>query len=418
MFVMSYCFCLSVNSKSVNYFEKALAAFNRELYSNLHKVNLLCLLSRGLFLSRQCDDIIMKSLLLSIIGAEKKELVYSDINLYTQDTILKLLNWFSKRTSSLQDQISEQMGSLNMTTVQLLVAILRAIGLRTRLVMVLNPMSFKPPSSQSHTLMDPVSKETDDQKGSVTDGKDTSSTVCAGEVDSGTIVKIESGANLEDVSEKATVVESHEKAENKRKRKRSTEMQSSANKAKRHSSEQRSTVVNKRSPYFKKKSKKKCLERCDEIEQASKKSRDSDTDYQPDIKSLESNIDISLPSDDEDFVQSNKKKRHSKTTPPAKKLKKAAEKSHKSKRSSVSEPTLTASPPNTSGDSDVKLQNVEDTASWAEVYLHTATTRDKNEKRWLSVHLLSASVGQSQLCEKHCTIPLHYVVAFETGKNN
>ena len=79
----------------------------------------------------------------------------------------------------------------------------------------------------------------------------------------------------------------------------------------------------------------------------------------------------------------------------------------------------------------VKIVKSEDTACWAEVYLTVAGqggkevgTRgeggkekgEKEAKRWTCVHLPSCSVDQPHLCEKHCTIPLHYVIAIENGE--
>lgn len=79
----------------------------------------------------------------------------------------------------------------------------------------------------------------------------------------------------------------------------------------------------------------------------------------------------------------------------------------------------------------VKIVKSEDTACWAEVYLTVAghggkeggtrgeRGREKGEKetkRWTCVDLPSCSVDQPHLCEKHCTIPLHYVIAIENGE--
>ena len=49
-----------------------------------------------------------------------------------------------------------------------------------------------------------------------------------------------------------------------------------------------------------------------------------------------------------------------------------------------------------------------DTASWVEVYV-------QSRRQWKSVHLPSLSVGQPQLCEKHCSQPLNYIIGIENG---
>ena len=49
-----------------------------------------------------------------------------------------------------------------------------------------------------------------------------------------------------------------------------------------------------------------------------------------------------------------------------------------------------------------------DTTSWVEVYV-------QSKRLWKSVHLPSLSVGQPQLCEKHCSQPLNYIIGIENG---
>jgi hypothetical protein len=55
---------------------------------------------------------------------------------------------------------------------------------------------------------------------------------------------------------------------------------------------------------------------------------------------------------------------------------------------------------------EVEFLHAEDTGFWAEVL-------SPDLQRWCCVHPLSLSVDQPKLCEKHCTVPLHYVVAIE-----
>lgn len=59
---------LECSKKVKDHLEKAIAAFNKEIRHNQHKVHLLCLVARGLYLSRQCDDIVRQGLLLSVLG--------------------------------------------------------------------------------------------------------------------------------------------------------------------------------------------------------------------------------------------------------------------------------------------------------------------------------------------------------------
>lgn len=122
-----------------------MAAFNKELRCNLHKVHLLCLVSHGLMLSDQCDDQLLQAILLSLLPREH---IYGNPELYKQESLLKLLKWFLARAFQLSKHIESshpdsQFQSL--TAVQLLVALMRAVSLRTRLVLVLEPLPFKKP---------------------------------------------------------------------------------------------------------------------------------------------------------------------------------------------------------------------------------------------------------------------------------
>ena len=65
---MHFFLTLGYSKKVKDELEKALAAFNKEIRHNQHKVHLLCLVARGLYLSRQCDDIVRQGLLLSVLG--------------------------------------------------------------------------------------------------------------------------------------------------------------------------------------------------------------------------------------------------------------------------------------------------------------------------------------------------------------
>ena len=120
-----------------------MAAFNKELRCNLHKVHLLCLVSHGLKLSNQCDDHLLQSILLSLLPREH---LYSKTDHYNQESLLKLLKWFLARAV----QLSKDVGSSHpdsefqsLTAVQLLVALMRVLSLRARLVLVLDPIPFK-----------------------------------------------------------------------------------------------------------------------------------------------------------------------------------------------------------------------------------------------------------------------------------
>ena len=141
----------------VDLLEKALASYQRELRQELHKVNLLCLLARGMLLSQQCDDPTLQSVLLSMLAPSNKQLgVPEEAAKFSKVTLLKLLRWFCHESSHLQAAVLSQVGGAlegqsaawsGATDSQMLVSLLRSLGLRSRLVMVLHPLPLKTPAS-------------------------------------------------------------------------------------------------------------------------------------------------------------------------------------------------------------------------------------------------------------------------------
>ena len=124
-----------------------MAAFNKELRHSLHKVHLLCMVAHGLQLSRQCDCPLLQSVLLSLVP---RELCLPKRDQVRQESLLKLLEWFTAETVPLQQNIEASCPDLCYSIVaQLLVALLRAVGLRARIVLVLDPISFKASGKKS-----------------------------------------------------------------------------------------------------------------------------------------------------------------------------------------------------------------------------------------------------------------------------
>ena len=184
------------------------------------------------------------------------------------------------------------------------------------------------------------------------------------------------------------------------------------------------------SPYFKnelKQSKPSTRKISSNSEPVSMVSKESDSeDYFEIGGQAKQTMSVSFDSDDEsdEFVPPKpKKRRETLTKSPAKKLKKAVNNSNASSSQNTldslslsSTTTLTklrgeSDTISEQTSSDVQLVTVKDTSCWAEVFVVSKT-------KWTCVHLPSCSVGQPQLCERHCTLPLNYVVAFENGKLN
>lgn len=142
----------------VDLLEKALASHRRELQQQLHKVNLLCLLARGMLLSQHCDDPTLQSILLSMIAPSFKQLgVPGEAAKFSKVMLLKLLRWFCHESSHLHaavDRVCSQVGGAlecekgawsGALESLMLVSLLRSLGLRSRLVMVLHPLPLKTP---------------------------------------------------------------------------------------------------------------------------------------------------------------------------------------------------------------------------------------------------------------------------------
>lgn len=155
---MLYC------SKEKSEFERAFEAFQKELLHNVHKTHLLCLVSRGIHQTKLCDHSpSLQAILLSLI-ANQRSLYRDDPSRYDRDLLLKLLKWFVAQKKDFQKIVSDfdtRFRDLSVTL--LLVALLRVLGLETRLVMVLNPLSYKPMSTskkKNYTLKKSSPNET------------------------------------------------------------------------------------------------------------------------------------------------------------------------------------------------------------------------------------------------------------------
>ena len=142
--------CAFNRGRKQNALEKAMAAFNRELRHNLHKTSLLCLLVQGLQMSSRCDDPLLQAKLFSLVP---RELHYS-----AAEKLTKILKWFVTRkthlvaavannnesSTKIEEEESSDVSGSRVSTVEMLVVVLRVIGLRARLVLVLSPIPFKP----------------------------------------------------------------------------------------------------------------------------------------------------------------------------------------------------------------------------------------------------------------------------------
>ena len=463
-------------------------------------------------------------LLLSLVlGMECKELVYTDAEMYTQNAVFKILKWLSNKMTTLHQTLKESMlqdedGS-HLSDAQLLVTLLRALGLRVRLVMVLNPISFKESKSstkrksvESSEKAVSISEENESRErmdltieSDASCSKETKSSGKRKHVDSCEKVRNKSD-NGEDnngtiKTTRATRKKLCQSTDEGSSSSRGGQAQKKTGKRTQATKQQKQrkgrVTSTKTSPYFKKQTGRKstsssrssisCVEEENPVkleQSTSKQSSGSDSEYVPEkVKSKKRSLSVSSErtadsdDDDDDFEQPKKKRRRSSKlvgASPAKKLKEAADRklkaetqsknlksSSKSTASRRKESKSTTATDSKDGDSSqsrggsknssktaasrekdssltinsdsnqsrgspesVEIVKSDETACWAEVYLTVAGgmegelggERKEKGKKWRCVHLPSCSVDQPHLCEKHCTIPLNYVIAVENGE--
>lgn len=251
-------FDLFYRKSKQQFLEKMIAAFNKELQCHLHKVHLLCLLAHGLTLSSQCDDQLLQSVLLSLLPREHLQ---NNTELYNQDSLLKTLKWFVAKISQLTKHVKTALPESefqSLTEVQLLVALLRAIGLRTRLVLVLNPVSFKPASVKSGrkssegspaagSRKEPVRKKSGDSSGAIKEGGSSENVQMSTVAESTKGGSGKAGKNVKDVSVSDVMVEGEPPTESRRrKRKAAAGSQTKRRTSKRLPSAEGDTSYNQR----------------------------------------------------------------------------------------------------------------------------------------------------------------------------
>ena len=135
--------------KTKNFLEKALDKFNKELKENLHKCHLLCLLTHGQRLNKQCNQTLVQAQILSLLPCEMVTDIHDKAN------VKQLLDWFILNHNSLLE-----IGiGLDMSSVQLAVALYRSVGITTRLVLNLTPLPFKTLPSSKKTNANNTAKD-------------------------------------------------------------------------------------------------------------------------------------------------------------------------------------------------------------------------------------------------------------------
>ena len=144
--------------KTKNFLEKALDKFNKELRENLHKCNLLCLLAHGQRLNKQCNQTLIQAQLLSLLPQKIVAARHNKTN------VKQILDWFVVNHKML---LEFNIG-LELSSVQLAVALYRSVGIATRLVLNLVPIPFKAlPASKKTSTRNPSGDSNKSKKAEV-----------------------------------------------------------------------------------------------------------------------------------------------------------------------------------------------------------------------------------------------------------
>ncbi|KAF5891921.1 DNA repair protein complementing XP-C cell, partial [Clarias magur] len=153
------------------YLRRMVNRFNKTVQEDTHKVHLLCLLASGQFRNRLCCEPDLLAITLSLVPAHFATLVKKPINSVYLESLLK---WFKDtftlnpvlpedKNVRMHDLLERRLGSLSARNHQemtyLFLLVLRSLHIYCRLVLSLQPVSFKPTTKfTAHTSSCPLSK--------------------------------------------------------------------------------------------------------------------------------------------------------------------------------------------------------------------------------------------------------------------
>ncbi|VDI64943.1 xeroderma pigmentosum group C-complementing protein [Mytilus galloprovincialis] len=354
------------------YFQRLSNRFQKEVRENIHKVHFMCLLSRGMFLNRLCEDDTIKAFALSILPNQFTTVSRKAFNI---NLLARILIWYKEKFPFMTKNTMKELSvkerleeSFRFSTVMsyleralVLIILLRNLGLITRLVMSIQPMPLKP-------------KDTSKKSGK------------------------ERNVRTEKVSEKNS--KNSKTVPNKSAKTLSGK--SSKGSKKKQSNESDSTE----SEYFKKKDKKpRSRSRGSKVKPQSYKgceSNDEDSSSESELdkprrsksgkqkntgkgKVKEENTNECKTGSDDDFEEDSFTARS-----PVNLLKKFVEKNKNRKI--------------LSSDSDIEENTGCDV--WTEVFL-------ESEDKWLCIDCMNCRVNKPHVIESQVTKPLHYVLSFD-----
>ncbi|XP_052284876.1 DNA repair protein complementing XP-C cells homolog isoform X2 [Dreissena polymorpha] len=133
-----------------SYFKRQINKFKREVAMDTHKVHLLCLLARCQHLNSLMLEDIVRAQAFSVVIATK-ELQFPGAAKCSEMQVTRALVYISKNKTHLMEIFERTIESVSsqIRLVMVCVALLREVGLLTRLVMSLQPLTFKDPSTKA-----------------------------------------------------------------------------------------------------------------------------------------------------------------------------------------------------------------------------------------------------------------------------
>ncbi|XP_033746540.1 DNA repair protein complementing XP-C cells-like [Pecten maximus] len=408
------------------YVQRQINRFQKGVREDIHKVHLMCLLVRGMFLSQLCN---CPELTAQAISITPNEFSNRRPETITMAALHRMVQWFksvipiSERQSEteqmaciLQKDFEEKKANNILEFVLLFVILLRSLGLDVRLVMSLQPISAKPQKDDASSKMK-TKKSSTKGKNSVASKPSTQSSK-AKQIT--TQLDKKSNSQAKKVKQKKIAKSSKSKTS---KYFSNSEMKvvklTGKNKTRKKNTEEQKCDLDDVSKKYKVKSR-SLRSRGSKVKPSSYK-QGSDEDEEEEEESDESFLSVS----DYEVCDSDKQERNRKN------------KRQKCRKSKVSREVKSAEAPSSENESDFepdqtkfrspqttkKLKynrkvlssdsddiNRSDTSregcdQWAEVYLET-------EHKWICVNFVKGELNAPYAIESHATQPVHYVLGF------
>ncbi|XP_069100895.1 DNA repair protein complementing XP-C cells-like [Argopecten irradians] len=400
------------------YVQRQINRFQKGVREDIHKVHLLCLLVRGMYLNNLCNCPQLTAQAISIAPKEFSSRCPENI---TMATLSRMVQWFKSLISitdgqseteqmecALQNDFEEKKANNMLEFVLLFVILLRSLGLDIRLVMSLQPVSAKPVKDDAKTKKSP--------KGKLPNSTTKSSKSKQTQIDKDSSSQTTKVPQKKDAkSAKSKTSKYFKNSDSKTKAVKLT----GKNKAKKEDEDQKCDSEGGLEKY--KVKNRRLRTRGSKVKPSSYNQGSGD-------ESEEESDDSFIPVSDNEDCKSKKQGEKRKSTQSQKsrkskhsqKVKVEDTESQSSENESDFEPSLTQfrSPLKTkkplknnrkvlSSDSDTSSNGTSRVGcdQWAEVYLET-------EHKWICVNFVKGELNAPYAIESHATQPVHYVVGY------